>query len=104
MLRFIQRDERPPIGVLIVVGVLLSIVVLLVDLLFAATEVILAGPDFAGNPLTILLSLFVVALGLFLINLDVAYWVYVYRVAEAAPSEEVPFDLTPFDWGLRQHE
>jgi len=104
LLQFIRRDARPPIGVLIVVGVLLSIVILLVDLLFVAAEVILAGPDFAGNPLTILLSLIVVILGLFLINLDVAYWVYVYRLAGASPSEEVPFDLTPFDWGLRQNE
>jgi len=64
LLQFIRRDARPPIGVLIVVGVLLSIVILLVDLLFVAAEVILAGPDFAGNPLTILLSLIVVILGL----------------------------------------
>ena len=97
-------EALSPIAPLIIVGVLLSIVVFIVDLLFVAAEMVLAGPASTGNALAILLSLIIVAEGLFLTNLDIAYWVYAYRLTGASPSEDVPFDLTPGDWGLGHND
>ncbi len=42
-----------------------------------------------------------IAESFFLINFDVAYWVYVYRIQTSSFNEDVELNLNPLDgWGL----
>ena len=97
-----KEEDKPNLIALIITGLLLTVAIVLVEALFVIVEAILVGPDLTGNPFAIVLSIVIVILGIFLINLEVAYWVYVYRVSKALPGEKIPFDLTPLDWGLRK--
>lgn len=96
----VAANENPPLGVLIGIGVLLTLAILVTEGGFIYAEGALAVPSLLGNPLAIIGELILISLSLFLINLEVAYLVYVYRVAKAELGEKVRFILTPFDWGL----
>ena len=55
----------------------------------------------AAAAATALFGLIVAAIAAFLVNFEVAFCVYVYRVAFTPPQEEVKLDLRPLNWGLR---
>jgi hypothetical protein len=94
------QADRPPIWLLVFLGILFLVLFgILLEALFAAAEAILALA--APTLITALLSLTVAAIGMFLVNFEVAFAVYVYRVVAAPERVEVKLDLTPFDWGLR---
>ena len=88
---------NPPIGALIGIGVLLTLATLVVEAGFIYAEAALAAPSLTGNPFAIVGELVLVSLSLFLINFEVAYWAYVYRVMGARPGEKVHLKLAPFD-------
>jgi hypothetical protein len=95
-----RLKSRPPIVLLIILAIVFLVLFgLLMEGLLAAAEAILALS--AATLATALLSLSVAAITAFLVNFEVAFCVYVYRVAFAPPQEEVKLDLRPLNWGLR---
>jgi hypothetical protein len=64
-------------------------------------EIIMLSSGFGETPAGVVLGLILAALGLFLLNFDLAYWIYVYRVASAPVGEEVRPNLRFWEgWGL----
>lgn len=102
-LTFLRRREvaQPPIIPLVLIAILLTITTLLVELLFVAAEVSLLMSGLGETPVGVLLGLVLAGLGLFLVNFDLAFVIYVYRVAHASPGEQVRLNLWPWEgWGL----
>ena len=94
--------ERPPIEGIIVTGILLTLATVVLEIPLIWGEAILAGPAFAGNPLAVGGELLLMSASAFLLNFEVAYWAYAYRVVSAPTGEDIRLDMTPFDWGLRK--
>lgn len=102
-LTFLRRGEsdRPPILPLIFIAVLITVITILVELLFVAAEIIMLLSGFGETPAGIFLGLILAVLGLFLINFDLAFVIYVYRVASAPAAEDVRVNLKFWEgWGL----
>jgi len=100
---FLMRGEatRPPIIPLILTAIFLTITILVVELLFVAAEIILVMTGLAETPPGVALGLLLAGLGLFLVNFELAFVIYVYRVANASPGGEVRLNLWPWEgWGL----
>lgn len=96
-----REATQPRIFPLILTAILLTVATLLVELLFVAAEVILVTSGLGETPPGVLLGIVLAGLGLFLIDFDLAFVIYVYRVANAAPGEEVQLNLWPWEgWGL----
>jgi hypothetical protein len=86
-----------------VVAILLTITTLLIELLFIAAEVILVISGLVQTIPGLLLSLLLAGLGLFIGNSELAFVIYVYRIASARPGEDVLFRLWPWEaWGLSE--
>ena len=98
-----REATRPRIFPLILTAILLTVATLLVELLFVAAEVILVSSGLGETPPGVLLGIVLAGLGLFLIDFDLAFVIYVYRVANATPGEEVQLNLWPWEgWGSPQ--
>jgi len=96
-----READRPPILALIFIAVLVTVTTILVELLFIAAEIIMLLSGIGETPAGIMLGLILAALGLFLINFDLAFVIYVYRVASAPAGEEVRPNLRFWEgWGL----
>ena len=96
-----RSGSRPSLTTLVVIGVLLTLAILLVEVLFIVAEIIMLLSGLGETPIGIVLGLILSVLGLFLINFEVAYLAFVYRVASALPGEEVRLILWPWElWGL----
>jgi hypothetical protein len=79
------------------------ITTILVELLFIAAEVIMLLSGIGETPAGVVLGLILAALGLFLINFDLAFVICVYRVASATSGEEIRPNLRFWEsWGLSQ--
>ena len=93
--------KKPPIGFLFVIGNLITIATILAEIPLIWAEIIIALPALSGNPLAILGEISLIALSGFILNFEVSYWVYIYRVLAAPPGKEVDLDLNPLSaWGL----
>jgi len=96
-----RESDRPPILPLIFIAVLITITTILVELLFIAAEVIMLLSGIGETPAGVVLGLMLAALGLFLINFDLAFVIYVYRVSSAPAGLEVKPNLRFWEgWGL----
>ena len=96
-----RESDRPPILALIFIAVLVTVTTILVELLFIAAEIIMLLSGVGETPAGVMLGLILAALGLFLINFDLAFVIYVYRVASAPAGEEVRPNLRFWEgWGL----
>jgi len=79
-----RLKSRPPIALLIILAIVFLILFgLLMEGLYVAAEAILALT--AATAATAFLGLIVAAIAAFLVNFEVAFSVYVYRVAFAPP-------------------
>lgn len=95
-----RQESRPPIVLLVILAIVFLILfAFLMEGLFAAAEAILALSTV--TVVTAFLSLSLAAVTAFLVNFEVAFSVYVYRVAFSPPEVEVRLDLRPLNWGLR---
>jgi len=74
-------------------GALAAVTTILVELLFVAAEISMLLSGIGETPAGVVLGLILAALGLFLINFDLAFVIYVYRVATAPAGEEVRLGL-----------
>ncbi len=95
-------DEHPSVAALIAMGIPFTAAIVLVEagLTYAEIQiglVTLAQPELA--PATIPLELLLTGASLALINVDVAYWSYTYRVAFTPEGEPVKFEALP-PWGF----
>jgi hypothetical protein len=96
---------RPNLVGLIAAGLLITGATILIEYyLFIPAELALLPVIAAGGivaPFAIGLEAILIVESLFLINFDVAYWVYVYRVQISSFDEDVKLNLNPLDgWGL----
>lgn len=97
-----RSGSRPSLTALIVIGVLLTLAIFLVEVLFIVAETIMLLSGIGETPIGIVLGLILSGLGLFLINLELAYLAFVYRVVSASTGEDVRLILWPLElWGLR---
>jgi len=97
-----RSGSRPSLTALIVIGVLLTLSIVLVELLFITAEALMLLSGIGETPIGIVLGLILSVLGLFLINVELAYLAFVYRVASARKDEDVRLILWPWKlWGLR---
>ena len=98
-----READRPPIFPLIFIAVLITVVTILVELLFVAAEIIMLLSGIGETPQGVVLGLILAVLGLFLINFDLAFVIYVYRVGSAPAGEDVRVNLRFWEgWGLSQ--
>ena len=75
------------------IAVLLTLAILVVEALFIVAEINMLLSGLGETPIGIVPGLILSVLGLFLINLEVACIVFVYRVASAPPGEDVRLNL-----------
>ncbi len=98
--------DGPSIATLIAIGIPLTVAIVLVEagLTFAEIQIGLATivqPELI--PVTIPLELLLTGTSLALIDIEVAYWSYTYRVAFTPEDEPVNFEALP-PWGLSEEE
>ncbi len=92
------EPPNPSVGALVAIGVLLTGAIVVSEIGLVWAEVSIA-PAAAANPLVgVPLELVLVGASLALIDLDVAYWSYTYRVMEN-PDVKQDFEILP-PWGL----
>ncbi len=89
---------NPSVGALVAIGILLTGAIVVTEIALVWAEIIMA-PVSAGAPLLgVPLELVLVSASLALVDLDVAYWSYTYRVQQN-PDVKQEFEILP-PWGL----
>jgi hypothetical protein len=98
-----SHAKRPTTAQLVVIGVLLTSAIVVSEIALTAGELALAPIAATGNPLAIGGELILTGTSLFLVDVEISYWVYVYRVETALPSQDVKLNLNPLElWGLSE--
>ena len=93
--------KRPDTAALVVIGIALTGAIIVTELGLTAAEIALAPIAATGNPLAIGGELILVSTSLFLVDVEIAWWVYVYRVETAPANVDVRLNLNPLEgWGL----
>ena len=96
-------NERPSIPGLVITGVVMTGAIIATEVVLFQATVALAPVAASGNPIAIGAELVLGGAELFLMNVEVAYWVYVARVIGEPPGVRVEFNLNPLElWGLNK--
>jgi hypothetical protein len=99
----IQKDN-PPVEALVAIGILLTVVGLVFGVATVVAEIALA--PLAATPQGMAAEALLIAADLILINVEVAWWTYTYRVAQAGPNgPHIDINFNPLEaWGLNENK
>lgn len=96
-------DDPPSVAALVGLGIPLTMAIIGVEIGLGYAEYSLAAVTISQPGLafaTIPLELVLFTASMSLIDLEIAYWSYTYRVATAPVGEPVEFEFLPY-WGLK---
>jgi RHS repeat-associated protein len=94
------KSANPPLNILLPIGWLLTGTSLLIEGLILYTEVVVMPTVVVSGGATVILELTLAATGIAVLDANIAYWSYVYRVARE-PDVKQPVELFP-PWGFGQ--
>ncbi len=94
-----ELRPNPPLGPLIVIGILVTLVTVPIEVLIVKAEMDLALADTVAPQIGVPLGITLAVVGATVLDFEVSYWAYVYRVY-SQPDIHQDYELFP-PWGFR---